>query len=160
MRLGVGGGAFGVRGGISTRGVGVGAGPFSAGTSWGRRRRGGDGGFIGFAIIVVIGFLAVAWPYLLGTFLAVQLGANNPSTARTAVGWIFEVTYIVGLIAWFVFTQEERAKKAAEQLQRQTELVASGVVYEARNGGSTVYRHGNCAVNHRSHATAAKCGTR
>jgi hypothetical protein len=160
MRLGVGGGAFGVRGGISTRGVGVGAGPFSAGTSWGRRRGGGDGGFIGFAIIAVVGVLAVAWPYLLGTFVAVQLGADNPSTARTVVGSIFEVAYIAGLICWFTLTREMRAQKAAEQPQRHAELVASGVVYEARNVSSSVYRHGSCTVNHRSHETAAKCRTR
>lgn len=34
VRLGFGGKILGVRGGISTKGIGVGAGPFSAGTSW------------------------------------------------------------------------------------------------------------------------------
>jgi hypothetical protein len=57
MRLGIGGGAFGVRGGISTRGVGVGVGPLSAGTSWrGRRSRksGGGNGLIAFIIALVV----------------------------------------------------------------------------------------------------------
>lgn len=56
MRLGVGGGAFGVRGGVSTRGLGVGVGPFSAGTSWrGRRsRRSGGGGGVGLFVIALI----------------------------------------------------------------------------------------------------------
>jgi hypothetical protein len=56
MRLGIGGGAFGFRGGISTRGVGVGVGPFSAGTSWrGRRsRKSGGGGFLVFLIALVV----------------------------------------------------------------------------------------------------------
>ena len=77
MRLGVGGGAFGVRGGISNRGVGVGVGPFSAGSSW-RRGSGGGIGFIGFAIIAVLLFLIATWPYLLGKLIAVRLGADNP----------------------------------------------------------------------------------
>ena len=37
------------------------------------------------------------------------------------------------------------------------EVIASGVVYEANNGRSVVYRHGTCTVNHRSPETAASC---
>jgi hypothetical protein len=54
VRLGIGGRVLGVRGGISTRGVGVGFGPFSAGTLWRRRRR---GGFIS-AFVALLPFLA------------------------------------------------------------------------------------------------------
>jgi hypothetical protein len=56
MRLGIGGRAFGVRGGISTREVGVGVGPLSAGTSWRGRRSptsGGSNGLIAFIIALV-----------------------------------------------------------------------------------------------------------
>ena len=61
MRLGIGGGAFGFSGEISTRGIGVGAGPFSAGTSWRSRpsRKSGGGGFL----IVLIALIAA--PFLM-----------------------------------------------------------------------------------------------
>jgi hypothetical protein len=156
MRIGVGGGAFGVRGGISNRGIGIGAGPLSAGTAW-RRRGSGGGGLLAWLFVGAILFLMVAWPYLLGSWIAVQLGAGNPSATRTAVGWMFEIAYIVGLIAWFILTRENRAQGAAEQSQRHAELVASGAVYTTRSGRSVAYRHGLCTVNHRSHGTAARC---
>ena len=48
MPLGIGGGVFGARGGISTRGVGVGVGPLSAGTSWrGKNRPEAAGSLLG-----------------------------------------------------------------------------------------------------------------
>jgi hypothetical protein len=102
MRLEVGGGAFGVRGGISTRGVGVGVGPFSAGTSWRGGGGGGGGGLIAWLIAAAVIFFVAAWPYLLGTYIAVRCGAWNPSTERFVVGWCFEVVYIAGLIAAFL----------------------------------------------------------
>lgn len=157
MRLGIGGGAFGVRGGISTRGVGVGVGPFSAGTSWRGGRSSGGGGLLAWLLVAGVLILVVAWPYFLGTFIAVQCGAWNPSTARFVVGWIFEVFYIAGLVGWFLFEREKRARRAAEEAQRMAELTASGAVYEAKQGRSVVYRHGMCAVNHRSPETAASC---
>jgi hypothetical protein len=174
-RIGLGGGAFGVRGGISNRGLGVGLGPLSVGTSWGRRRRrssDGADGFLGFAITAVGLFLLVAWPYLLGTYIAVQAGAPNPSTARNAVGWLFEIVYLCcligGPIVWYVLTKEQRAQRAAgaeqrhaelmaEEAQRRADLIASGVVYETHAGRSVAYRHGRCTVNHRTWETAASC---
>jgi hypothetical protein len=162
MKLGVGGGAFGVRGGISTRGIGVGVGPFSAGTSWrGRRSQGGGagggGGNAAWLIVVVVVFLAVAWPYFLGTFIAVQCGAWNPSTERLVVGWCFEVVYIAGLVACFLTVKAKRAQRAAAEAQRMAELTRSDAVYEAKRGSSVVYRHGTCTVNHKSQESAASC---
>lgn len=159
MRIGIGGGAFGVRGGISNRGVGVGLGPLSVGTGWGRRSRrsSGDAGFIGFVMVAGFLFLMVAWPYLLGTYLAVQSGADNPSGARSFVGWFFEIAYIGGLIAWFLLTRETRAQRAADARQAHADLIASGAVYETRAGRSVAYRHGTCTVNHRTRDTAARC---
>jgi hypothetical protein len=157
MRLGIGGGAFGVRGGISTRGFGVGVGPFSAGSSWRGRRRSGDGVFIGFVLVAVFVFLLAAWPYLLGTYLAVQAGAANPSTARSVVGWLSESLYVIGLIALFITTREKRAEAARERAEAAQQLAASGAVYSTRHGRSTAFRHGYCTINHRSHQTAARC---
>lgn len=159
MRLGIGGGAFGFRGGISTRGVGVGVGPFSAGTSWRSRRSGGGGGggFLGVLIVVAVLFFAAAWPYFLGTFIAVRCGAENPSTARFVVGWCFEVLYVAGILAWCITARQRGAQEAAVAAQQMAQLAASGAVYEARNGRSTLYRHGTCTVNHRSAETASAC---
>ena len=61
LRLGIGGRAFGVRGGISNRGFGVGVGPVSVGSSWRRRRRSGrrGGGWSGLIpILLVVGWLS------------------------------------------------------------------------------------------------------
>jgi PASTA domain len=54
LRLGIGGKALGLRGGISTRGVGIGAGPFSAGSSWRGRRSRKSGGGLGLFFIALI----------------------------------------------------------------------------------------------------------
>lgn len=114
MRLGVGGKAFGVRGGISTRGIGVGVGPLSAGTSWrgrGSRRSGGSGGGGGWLLVLVIGFFALAWPYFLGTYIAVRCGAWNPSTERLVVGWCFEVVYIAAVVALVLTAKAMRVRR-------------------------------------------------
>jgi hypothetical protein len=157
MPLGIGGGAFGVRGGISTRGVGVGVGPLSAGTSWRGGGSSGGGGLIAWLFAAAVVFFIAAWPYLLGTYIAVRCGAWNPSTERLVVGWLFEVVYIAGLLAYFMWVRENRSGRIAEEAQRNANLKASGVVYEAKSGNSVVYRHGTCVVNHRSSETAAGC---
>ncbi|MBX7451917.1 PASTA domain-containing protein [Mycolicibacterium sp. 3033] len=101
--------------------------------------------------------LIVAWPYLLGTYIAVQSGAWNPSTERFVVGWCFEVVYIAVVVGLSIIWRARSTRRAAEEAQRLAEVMASGVVFEARNGRSLVYRHGTCTVNHRSHDTAARC---
>jgi hypothetical protein len=152
----------------------VGVGPFSAGTSWGsgrrRTRRGGGSGGGGLLVAVAAAalFLAAAWPYLLATYVAVQLGAGNPSTARTITAWVCEILWIAGLLVWFIVWSIDTAERrrlqaeiaeaqARERARQHAELVASGVVYETRHGNSTVYRHGGCTINHRSAQTAERC---
>jgi hypothetical protein len=157
MRLGIGGGAFGIRGGISTRGMGVGVGPFSAGTSWrGGRRRGSSAGNGSF-IVFLLGVSALIWPWWLGSFIAVAFGAENPSAARSITGWVFEALWIVGLIAWMVAADKKRMQRADEEAQREAQLVASRAVFSKRHGNSLVYRHGYCTINHRSPETAERC---
>lgn len=157
VRLGIGGGAFGVRGGISTRGVGVGVGPFSAGTSWRSKGPRRGGGLLAWLILCGVFLLIVGWPYLLGTYIAVQCGAWNPSTGRFVVGWFFEVVYIAVLVAWFVVNRAKSAQRSAQEAHRLAVLQASGAVYESKSGDSVVYRHGTCTTNHRSPDTAARC---
>jgi hypothetical protein len=75
------------------------------------RRRSGDDG-LGAAIVFacLIGFVAAAWPYLLGTWIAAQLGAGQPSQARSATGWALEVVYLAGLplIVWLLTADASR----------------------------------------------------
>jgi hypothetical protein len=129
----------------------------SAGTSWRRRGSGGGGGLLAWLILAAAFFFIVAWPYLLGTYVAVAMGAFNPSTQRFVVGWFFEVVYIAALVALFVKAQTKRTERAAEEADRMAKLTASGAVYEAKSGRSVVYRHGTCSTNHRSAETAQRC---
>lgn len=78
LRLGVGGRAFGVRGGISTRGAGVGAGPLSVGTSWRRRRR---SGLIAFVTVMSFLFAAACINNLLGD----PLHVNQPTPSLAPI---------------------------------------------------------------------------
>jgi hypothetical protein len=157
MRFGVGGGAFGVRGGISNRGIGVGAGPLSVGTSW-RSSAGGSGFFgqlFGLLILLALAMAVVAWPFWLGSYIAVEVfDAGNPSVARSVWGWIFEVPYIVGVVVWSVLAYDKRATRREAEARRLRELEESGVVYELQ---PNVYRHGVCTINHRSIHTAERC---
>ncbi|MCV7379804.1 3'-5' exonuclease [Mycobacterium alsense] len=45
---------------------------------------------------------ASAWPWWCGTYIAVHLGAGNPSAARSAVGWVFELSWLAFLAVAFV----------------------------------------------------------
>jgi hypothetical protein len=146
MRVGVGGSAFGVRGGISTRGIGGGFGPLSAGTPWrrSRRSRGSSAGGLGVVLLVL-----ALWPYWLGTYVAVKLGSANPSMQRSVIGWIFEV-------AWLIVLAEAIIRKFIKHRRAKKELASVGIT-TARRGNSAVYRHGACPVNHRTPRAAARC---
>jgi hypothetical protein len=85
--------------------------------------------------------LLVAWPYLSGTYIAVQLGAGDPSSTRTVLGRFFQILYIAGLIAWFVLTGEKRAQQVRDEAQRFADLAASGVVYQTQAGRTLAYRY-------------------
>jgi hypothetical protein len=150
MRLGIGGGAFGIRGGISTRGIGVGAGPLSAGTSWGGRRRRSSSGGGGF-FIFLIAILALAWPWFLGTYIAVAAGASNPSPARTITGVIFELPWVVVLIYAGISASRKHSERAAHLAAYHAVRPTAGA------SGQAVYHHGGCTINHRTPAAAGRC---
>ncbi len=119
-------------------------------------------------------FAAIS-PYLLGTYVAVQLGAANPSTARSTTGWVLEFLTVVALISGiWVFSarsltqtrERERQAlalaeaRAREEAREHAKLVASGLVYPERHANSTVYRHGVCTISHRTAETAERCRSR
>jgi hypothetical protein len=110
-----------------------------------------------FGMVFCWGFVLAAWPYLLGTWLAVAAGASNPSIARTVTGCALEVVYVAGLIAWFVQTRDARAQRAAEKKQQRADFIASNAVYRYWAGRSFAYRHGTCTINHTTPDTAARC---
>lgn len=123
MRIGIGGGAFGLRGGISNKGFGLGAGPISVGGRWprGRRRNSGNGSALGALILLVLFFWVIyflmAWPYLLGAWIAVQAGAHNPSTARSVVGWLLEAPYLTFILAVGVVAYRECQRERSGQIR-------------------------------------------
>ncbi|MBN3511472.1 hypothetical protein JYB55_21820 [Mycolicibacterium septicum] len=89
-------------------------------------------------MLAAVFFVVVAWPYLLGTYIAVQCGAWNPSTERFVVGWLFEVIYIAALVASVVIARAHYGQRAAMQAHQLAVLRASGAVYEAQSGRSVI----------------------
>lgn len=115
MGLGIGGGIGPFRAGVSTRGVGVGLGPVSAGTGWG----GGNGcaTVIGLLVVLTVYAVLILWPFWLGTWIAEELGAADPSSARTITGWAFEIAYILSLM-WVLLYARRRIAEAKEAVAR------------------------------------------
>ncbi len=72
----------------------------------------------GGAVILLLGLgvCALAWPYWGGTYLAVRMGAENPSTTRSVVGWVFEVLWLgflaAMLIGWIVTKSRRNSPKS------------------------------------------------
>lgn len=97
-----------------------------------------DGKSLVWVVVLYLVFVVVAWPYFLGTWLAVQLGADNPSAARSATGWFLEVLWLGGLVslagrAWLNEKQKKDAARRLELLtqQRQREFGSAGAsLYE------------------------------
>lgn len=84
-------------------------------------------GDLGFAILLLfcVGFLALAWPYLFGTWLAVQLGADDPSTARSVTGWLLEGAWLAFLLAVPVGRWWDKKMKAANAHRLELEKAAN-----------------------------------
>ncbi|MFE2958405.1 DUF2510 domain-containing protein [Nocardia tengchongensis] len=51
------------------------------------------------------------WPYMLGTWLAVRLGADNPSAARSILGWWFEIPYLISIATFGIQILRARARR-------------------------------------------------
>jgi hypothetical protein len=60
-------------------------------------RKSDNGPAVAALVLLGIAFIFIAWPYYLGTWLAVQFGADNPSTARDVTGWVLEVLWLSAL---------------------------------------------------------------
>jgi hypothetical protein len=54
--------------------------------------------------------LTFAWPWFLGTYLAVGFGAANPSLTRTITGWAFEAAWLA-FLAFYLLVIRSGARK-------------------------------------------------
>ena len=105
-----------------------------------------------------IALLAVL-PYRLGTDVAVQLGAGNPSTARSVTGWIFEAVCLSVLaLAVLAVMRFVNRRRVARDLSAAPDAGPTGpVITTTRQGNSLVYKHGACPIDHRTAEAAATC---
>lgn len=71
----------------------------------------------------------LVWPWFLGTYLAVQFGAANPSLARTITGWVFEATWLVLLGFIFILLLVERlaGRKRDAEIRAEASSVPNNV---------------------------------
>ena len=115
-----------------------------------------DGTDMAWAILLFLLFIAVAWPYLLGTWLAVQLGAGNPSTARSVTGWFLEVLWLGGLVslAGWAWLKEKQKKDAARRL----ELLNQQRKREFGTAGARLYEQADASVSMIAASEAARTG--
>jgi len=92
-----------------------------------RRRGSDDAAMIGFVAVVGIVLLAIAWPYFLGTHLAVRFGADNPSPARTITGWVFEAAWLAFLafMPFYLLAKRSANQKRALAEAAEQERVAA-----------------------------------
>lgn len=119
-----------------------------------------DGGSMGELIILLllscVGFFALSWPYHLGTWLAVQSGADNPSTARSITGWGLEVVWLALLltvltVAW-LDESRERERVWRLELEKQQRLVDFG------EEGARLYEQAAASVAWIAGSEAARAG--
>ncbi|GEM_PF-4804759 len=117
-----------------------------------RRRTSQSRSQAGGLLIVAILVIALAGPYFLGAYLAVHLGgAGNPSTTRTLVAWLFEVPWIIAIAFFAVRAWRKHVAYQAALAEYNTPRPVAGP------GGSAVYHHGACVINHKTAESAAKC---
>jgi hypothetical protein len=109
--------------------------------------------------------VAVIWPWWVGTYVAVQLGAGNPSTARNVTGWAFEVLWLIAVAVVVIASRSNRQPTASDHMAAggSVPLIAhqgapiNHVVTPTRRGSSAIYTHGNCPVKHRTPEAATRC---
>ena len=122
-----------------------------------------DGTSFVWAFLLFLLFMAVAWPYFLGTWLAVEYGAGNPSTARSVIGWVLEVLWL-GLWAWFAgwsWLEKKRKQDEARRLEllaqqrkrrkqddaRRLELLAQQRKLQFGSAGARLYEQADSSVS-------------
>lgn len=68
-----------------------------------QRRQSDDGAgcaaLLVISVVVVVVYFAATWPYYVGVWVAEKAGAADPSDARTIVGVLFQVGYVVSVLS-------------------------------------------------------------
>ena len=129
----------------------------------GAKKSSDDGALLAFGIVAFVAFLAIAWPYLLGTWLAVQLGAGNPSTARSVVGWILESLWLAGLVAvptlaWLGKKRQQDEARRKQDEARRLELLKEQRKREFGPAGARLYEQADASVATIAGSEAARTG--
>jgi hypothetical protein len=129
----------------------------------GAKKNSDDGSLMAFGIVAFVAFLAVAWPYLLGTWLAVQLGAENPSTARSVVGWILESLWLAGLVAvptlaWLGKKKQQDEARRKQDEARRLEMLKEQRKREFGTAGARLYEQADASVATIAASEAARTG--
>jgi len=124
---------------------------------------GGGGLLIAFGIALWLVFMAFAWPYFVGTWLAVQFGADDPSIARSVTGWILEVLWLGGLVSlagwWWLEKERERLEKKRQQDEaRRLELLKQQHIVEFGSAGARLYEQAAASVSMIAASEAARTG--
>lgn len=115
-----------------------------------------DGASALWVIVLFLVFVFVAWPYYVGTWLAVQLGADNPSTARSVTGWALEGLWLGSLVfvAGWAWVIEKRERDEARRL----ELLKEQRKREFGSAGTRLYEEADAAVSTILGSEAARTG--
>jgi len=129
----------------------------------GAKKSSDDGALLAVGIVLFVAFLAVAWPYLLGTWLAVQLGADNPSTARSVVGWVLESLWLAGLVAvpaliWLGKKKQQDESRRQQDESRRLELLKQQRKLEFGSAGARLYEQADASVATIAASEAARTG--
>lgn len=122
----------------------------------GSKKTDDSGSDVAKGLLMLIAFFAVAWPYFLGTWLAVKFGAENPSTARALTGWVFEGLWVgaMAAVAIGVWHMKKRDEEEAHQLE------LSKVRREVEFGsyGLRLYQEAEASVADIAASEAARAG--
>jgi HJR/Mrr/RecB family endonuclease len=127
------------------------------------RRRGSSSGddaaMIGFVAVAGVVLLAIAWPYFLGTYLAVRFGADNPSPARTITGWVLEAAWLAFLacIPFYLLAKRSANQKLAlAQAAEQKRIAAQARAAAAERAAEQerIAAKARAAANERAAETA------
>jgi len=115
-----------------------------------------DGEGVAYAILAGIAFLAIAWPYLLGTWLAVQAGAENPSTERSVTGWVFEAIWLIILVSIVIAVWVRSARK--EEEARRLAALKEQRKADFGQAGAQLYEEAEASVAKIAKSEAARTG--
>lgn len=129
----------------------------------GAKKSSDDGAILAFGIVVVAVVMLIAWPYFVGTWLAVQLGAGNPSTARSVVGWVLESLWLAGLVAvpglmWLDKKKQQDEARRQQDEARRRELLKQQRIRDLGSAGARLYEQADASVSAIGASEAARTG--